>query len=130
MRIASVLLAVCAAAVGPLRAHEGGHDVRGTVGSVDSQELTVKTSHGEEKFVLTPDTEFVKDGAPASAGDLKPDDRAVVHSKKKGGHLEAVKVEFKSGTGAASGKTEASGKAAKTGTPKGANSNPGGTPKP
>ena len=96
MRIASVLLAVCAAAAGPLRAHEGGHDVRGTVSSVDSKELTVKTSHGKEKFVLTSDTEFVKDGAPASAGDLKADDRAVVHSRKKAGHLEAVKVEFKS----------------------------------
>ncbi|MFL5294168.1 MAG: hypothetical protein ACJ79U_21825 [Myxococcales bacterium] len=118
MRIASVLLALCAAASGPLRAHEGGHDVRGTVSSVDSKELTVKTSHGEEKFVLGPDTEFVKDGAPATAGDLKRDDRAVVHSKKKGGHLEAVKVEFKRGS------------SAKTGTPKGANPNPGGSPKP
>jgi Domain of unknown function (DUF5666) len=115
MRTASVLLAVCAAASGPLRAHEGGHDVRGTVSSVDSKELTVKTSHGEEKFVLTPDTEFVRSGAPASAADLKPDDRAVVHSKKRGGHLEAVKVEFKGG--------------GKPSTPKRANSNPGGTPK-
>lgn len=110
MRFASVLVAVCAAFAGPLGAHEGGHDVRGTVSSVDSKELTVKTSHGQEKFVLTPDTEFVKDGAPASAGDLKADDRAVVHSKKRGGHLEAVKVEFKSN-------------------PKGANPNPGGARK-
>jgi len=118
MRIASVLLAVCAASSGPLRAHEGGHDVRGTVSSVDSKQLTVKTGHGEEKFVLGPETEFVKDGAPASAGDLKRDDRAVVHSKKKGGHLEAVKVEFKRAA------------SAKTGTPKGANPNAAGSPKP
>jgi hypothetical protein len=95
MRSAFILLALCAAGASPLRAHEGGHDVRGTVTSVGSEELTVKTSHGEEKFVLTPETEFVKDGAPATAKDLEPADRAVVHSKKKAGHLEAVKVEFR-----------------------------------
>ena len=35
-------------------AHEGGHDVRGVVVSVSGADLTVKTSHGSEKFVLTP----------------------------------------------------------------------------
>jgi len=95
MRSASILLALSAAAATPLSAHEGGHDVRGTVTSVGTEELTVKTTHGEEKFALTPETEFVKDGAPASAKDLKPADRAVVHSKKKAGRLEAVKVEFR-----------------------------------
>jgi hypothetical protein len=95
MRTASLLLALGLCAAHPLAAHEGGHDVRGTVSSVGPGELTVKTSHGEEKFALTPETEFVQDGAPASAGDLKPADRAVVHSRKKGGRLEAVKVEFK-----------------------------------
>src|SRR5207248_9951456 len=94
---ASILLALCAAVASPLRAHEGGHDVRGTVTSVGSEELTIKTSHGEEKFALTSETEFVKDGAPATARDLKPADRAVVHSKKKAGRLEAVKVEFRRG---------------------------------
>ena len=96
MRSASMLLALCAAAATPLSAHEGGHDVRGTVTSVGTEELTVKTTRGEEKFILTPGTSFVKDGAPAAAQDLKPSDRVVVHSKKKGERLEAVKVEFKS----------------------------------
>jgi len=91
----SLLLALCAFGAGPLFAHEGGHDVRGTVVSVGSDELTVKTGHGEEKFALTSETEFVKDGAPASAKDLRPADRAVVHSKKKSGRMEAVKVEFR-----------------------------------
>jgi hypothetical protein len=75
-------------------AHEGGHDVRGVVVTASREELTVKTSHGSEKFVLTPQTEFVKDGAPAAAEDLKASDRVVVHGKKKGSRMEAVKVEF------------------------------------
>ena len=94
---ASLLLAFCALGASALVAHEGGHDVRGTVTSIGPEELTVKTSHGEEKFALTSETEFVKDGAPATAKDLKPADRAVVHSKKKAGRLEAVKVEFRRG---------------------------------
>jgi len=76
------------------RAHEGGHDVRGVIVSVGTDELTIKTSHGEEKFVLTPETEFVKNGAPATAQDLKQSDRAVVHGKKKAGRMEAIKVQF------------------------------------
>ena len=75
-------------------AHEGGHDVRGVVVSVSGEEFTVKTSHGSEKFVLTPETEFVRNGAPATAADLKTADRVVVHSKKKAGRMEAVKVQL------------------------------------
>jgi len=80
----------------PLAAHEGGHDSRGVVVSIAEKELTVKTSHGEEKFVLTPQTQFVKDGSPASAQDLAASDRVVVHATKNGKRLEAVKVQFKS----------------------------------
>jgi hypothetical protein len=80
----------------PLAAHQGGHDSRGIVVSIAEKELTVKTSHGEEKFVLTPETRFVKDGSPASAEDLAASDRVVVHATKSGKRLEAVKVQFKS----------------------------------
>ena len=58
--------------------------MRGVVVSAGSQELTVKTSHGSENFVVTPDTEFVKDGAPATAQDLKASARVVVHAKNRG----------------------------------------------
>ena len=80
-------------------AHEGGHDVRGVVVSVSGADLTVKTSHGSEKFVLTPETEYLKDGAPATSDDLKTSDRVVVHGKKKGSRMEAVKVQFTSTAG-------------------------------
>ena|SRR5437870_8527217 len=81
---------------GPVAAHEGGHDVRGVVSAVSADELTIKTKHGEEKFALTPATEFVKGGAPGTVQDLKPSTRAVVHAKKKDGRMEAVKVQFSS----------------------------------
>jgi hypothetical protein len=48
------------------------------------------------QFTLTPATELVKDGAPATAEDLKPSTRVVVHAKKKDGRMEAVKVQFSS----------------------------------
>jgi hypothetical protein len=92
---ASLLVVLSAFGASPLLAHEGGHDVRGTVISVGADELTVKTSHGEEKFALTSETEFVQEGTPATAKDLRPADRAVVHSRKKSGRMEAVKVEFR-----------------------------------
>jgi uncharacterized protein DUF5666 len=75
-------------------AHQGGHDVRGTVTAVSGEELTVKTSQGSEEFALTAETEFVRDGSPSTARELKANDRVVVHSKKKNGRMEAVKVQF------------------------------------
>jgi hypothetical protein len=47
-------------------------------------------------FVLTSETQFVKDGSAATAEDLKASERVVVHAKKNAGRLEAVKVQFKS----------------------------------
>jgi hypothetical protein len=95
MKVASMLL-VSALCSTPVFAHEGGYDARGVVTSVAPQELIIKTNRGEEKFLLTPETQFVKDGLPAAVQDLKSSDRVVVHSKKKGGRLEAFKVQFKS----------------------------------
>jgi hypothetical protein len=95
MKVASILLAFALCST-PAAAHEGGHDARGVVTSVGPQELSIKTNHGEETFVLTPETQFVKDGSPATAQDLKASKRVVVHAKKKLGRLEAVKVQFKS----------------------------------
>jgi len=92
------LASICLAFAIPLAAlaHQGGHDVRGIVISVSAEELTVKTKQGSERFTLTPETEFVKDGSPAKAQDLKASSRVVVHGKKKAGRMEAVKVEFRS----------------------------------
>jgi hypothetical protein len=93
MKTRSILLASALFSTAVL-AHEGGHDVRGIVTQISAHELTVMTNHGAEKFVLTPDTVFVKNGSPAAAKDIQPADRAVVHAKKKGGAFEAFKVQF------------------------------------
>lgn len=95
MKLTSVLLASVVFSSAAF-AHEGGHDTRGVVTAVSARELTVKTSHGEEKFILTPKTEFVKDGSPATAEDVKTSERVVVHAKKKDGGFEAFKVQFSS----------------------------------
>jgi hypothetical protein len=95
MKVASTLLALALCSA-PVAAHQGGHDTRGVVTSVSARELIIKTSHGEERFVLTAGTEFVKDGSPGTAQDLKASDRVVVHAKQSGEHMEAVKVQFKS----------------------------------
>src|SRR5438094_9476735 len=94
MKVASMLLVslLCAA---PVLAHKGGYDARGVVISVAPQELVIKTNRAEEKFLLTPETQFVKDGSPAGLKDLKPSDRVVVHAKKKAGRLEAFMVQFR-----------------------------------
>src|SRR5437660_1396100 len=95
MRLASSLVA-CAFYTLPLaaQAHEGGHDARGRVTAVGPQQLTIKTSRGAETFALTPGTEFVKEGEPATAQDLKEGDRVVVHAKKKAGKAEAIQVQM------------------------------------
>jgi hypothetical protein len=77
----------------PAAAHEGGHDVRGVVTSVSAQELTVRTKTGSERFVVTPQTEFVKDGSPSTMQETHESDRVVVHAKKKNGQMEAIKVQ-------------------------------------
>src|SRR5438132_4670415 len=76
MKTSSILIAFALCSV-PAFAHEGGHDARGVVTSVDAHELTLKTAQGEEKFILTPETQFVKDGSPATLQDLKASDGVV-----------------------------------------------------
>jgi hypothetical protein len=91
---ARILISLLSALALPTAAHEGGHDVRGVVTSISATELTVKTSKGSERFVVTPRTEFVKDGSPSAAQDLHESDRVVVHAKKKNGQMEAIEVQF------------------------------------
>jgi len=80
-----------------IRAHEGGAHASGVVSAVGDDELTITTHDGDKKtFVLTKDTTFVRDGAPASKGDLKVGARAVVHARQVGARLEATSVRFAS----------------------------------
>ncbi|MCA1828974.1 MAG: DUF5666 domain-containing protein [Myxococcales bacterium] len=91
---ARTIISLLSALALPAAAHEGGHDVRGIVTSVSGQELTVNTKKGAERFVVTPQTEFVKNGSRSAARELHESDRVVVHAKKKNGQMEAIKVQF------------------------------------
>jgi hypothetical protein len=98
MKVVSLLLAIALWTPSlAASAHEGGHDERGIITSVSADELTIRNQEGEKKkFTLRKETEYLKDGAPATAQDLSVGSRAVVHAKDNNGRMEAFKVQFAS----------------------------------
>ena len=88
------------------RAHGGVEHVMGTVKAIDESSITVTTKKGDQKISLDASTKFEKGTAAASAADVKPGARVVVHSKKSGEGLAAQVVKLggaapKKGAGAA-----------------------------
>jgi hypothetical protein len=76
-------------------AHEGGIHVKGAVVAVEGDILVVKTTEGaEQRFTLTKDTTFSRDGRSAPRTELAPGDRVVVHARRAGGRMEATEVRF------------------------------------
>src|SRR5882724_7160716 len=98
MKLVSLLLAIALWTSSlAASAHEGGHDERGIITAVSADELTIRTEQGaKKKFALREETEFLKDGAPATVRDLTVGSRAVVHAKDNNGRIEAFKVQFAS----------------------------------
>lgn len=90
----NLLIALTIASLGlPAAAHEGGAHVKGTITSVSTGLVTVKGADGHERTVsVTDKTEYVRGGAPATAAELKPGERVVIHTRKQGSGLEAVEV--------------------------------------
>jgi len=69
--------------------------VTGTVLSISSTSITVRTAARNLKtvaVVVTPSTEFVKNGAAVSAKRLEVDKEAVIYVKQNGEKLEAAAV--------------------------------------
>jgi hypothetical protein len=66
-----------------LRGGFGGQDgeqrLTGTLTAVSGSKLTVKSSAGTATYQVVPQTQIVRDGALASASDLKVGDRVLVH---------------------------------------------------
>ncbi len=78
-------------------AHGGGEHVMGRVAAVEAKALTVETTEKKRvTIVIDETTKFEKSGAAATAHDLSPGDRVVVHTAKpdKSGQLKAVLVKF------------------------------------
>ena len=79
------------------RADNNVETVMGTVKAVSANSITLETTGKAPKSVtvtVLPSTRFVKDGADASAKDLKLEDRVLVSAKPKGDKFEAVRVVF------------------------------------
>src|SRR5690349_5510515 len=57
----------------------GEQHVIGTLTAVSGSKVTVRTSSGSATYQLVSQTQIVRDGALASAADLKPGDRVLVH---------------------------------------------------
>ena len=91
------LLALSALGTLPLAraasAHAGQEHVMGIVKSIDEKSITVEKKGDKEVSVqLDPSTKFEKGAAAATAKDVSPGDRVVVHAKKSASGLTAVLV--------------------------------------
>ena len=96
-----------------LRGGFGGQDgeqrLTGTVTAVSGSRLTVRTSSGSATYQLVSQTQIVRDGAVASASDLKVGDRVLVHvfpANGSDGVLERVIAVTGSATGSGTASTQ------------------------
>ncbi len=94
------LLTACAVvlAASSAWAHGGGMHAKGTLKSVSADRIVLQTAEGEKAFQVTPGTQFLKGSSPATAAELHPGDRAVVHARGAGGTPEAIQVRFGGGS--------------------------------
>ncbi len=96
MRRSSKILALAVALAGaPAAAHEKGGRAIGVVESVTSERIAVKAADGHSVvFTLTRETQFSRGETPARADDVRVGERVVVHGKRTGERLEAVRVKL------------------------------------
>jgi hypothetical protein len=79
----------------PVRAHDGMEDVTGTIQSVTTDSVSVKTTKGKTVAVkLDAKTEYTRGKAQAKQTDLKAGDRVVVHAKEMNKALTAHLVQL------------------------------------
>src|ERR1700683_2934424 len=75
-------------------AHGGLEKVRGTVGKVSGQSVTVSTTAGKTvEVLLDAQTTYARADKPIQKSDLKVGDRVVIHAAEKGEILTAHTVE-------------------------------------
>lgn len=91
MRTFVTLVAVVVAA--PAVGHENGSRALGIVENVSAERIVVETADGHPvAFTITKDTRFVRGDEPIRLEDVKPGQRVVVHGKRLGEELQAVRV--------------------------------------
>ena len=80
--------------VGIAYAHNGMQHVMGTVVSMTSTSITVKTMNGKTQTVdVDANTKYSERSRAITMQDLKAGDRVVIHAAKKEGKLVAATVE-------------------------------------
>jgi hypothetical protein len=95
----TALVAVLAAA--PAVAHESADRALGVVESATAEQLVIKARDGHAvTFKVTPQTRFFRGEKPARAEDVRVGQRAVVHGKRAGEAVEAVRVKLGPASGA------------------------------
>ena len=106
MRRFLFLLLTLATFAGLAYAHNGMVHVMGTVSSITSDNIVVKTTDGKTQAVLfAPSTKYLKGEAPAARQDVHVGQHVVIHATKKGDQLvdAEIKVGATSGTGSMHG---------------------------
>jgi|SRR6266496_3392770 len=99
MRTFLMVCVIALAAPGSAWAHGGGIHAKGTLKSVSADRIVLQTAEGEKAFKVTPSTQFLNGSAPATATDLHPGDRAVVHARGAEGTPEATATQVRFGDG-------------------------------
>ncbi len=90
-----VLALAAALAAAPAAAHEKGGRAMGIVESVTAERIVVKAADGHPvAFTVTKETQFSRGEQPARADDVRVGERVVVHGKRAGERLEAVRVKL------------------------------------
>jgi hypothetical protein len=91
-RLLALLLTI-GVLVGVANAHNGMQHVMGTVTSITTSNVTVKTTDGSTHVVLlSTDTKYLKGTQVIAAKDIKVGDHVVIHATKKGDQLTAAEV--------------------------------------
>jgi hypothetical protein len=92
-RAISLAVLAAALALGPASAHEGADRAIGVVTSASAERLVVRASDGHEvAFEVAPETRFTRGDERTGPADVRVGERAVVHGKRAGGRLVAVRV--------------------------------------
>lgn len=95
MKKTIAIATICLLLAGLALAHGKEQHIKGTVSKLSANEITVKAVDGTETTVaVSGETKFTKNGAPATANDLKVGNRVVIHASKEGGKLTAETVKF------------------------------------
>lgn len=88
-----LLIAVVSLAGAPALAHEGGTHAKGTVKEMSAERIVLVTTSGTElSLAIVSGTQITRGRRTIQASDVRPGERAVVHSAKRGERLEATVV--------------------------------------